>query len=58
MTAPAAPAGAMLPECRFEMHRWCKPGEVRTCYGDVVPGLGRRCACPCHKPATKEKRRA
>ena len=53
MSAPAASTAGVLPECRFEVHFACKPGEVRTCYGEVVPGLTRHCACPCH---TKKKR--
>ncbi|MFJ7070199.1 hypothetical protein [Streptomyces sp. NPDC101115] len=38
------------PECEAGEHRWCKTGEVRTCYGEVVAGLSRYCACPCHRP--------
>ncbi|MFJ3904660.1 hypothetical protein [Streptomyces sp. NPDC090025] len=47
MSAPALPG--VLPECQFELHSVCKTGEVYTCYGDHVPGLGRTCACPCHR---------
>lgn len=54
MSAPTAPAAGVLPECGIGEHRWCKPGEVRTYYGDVVPGLARHCACPCHIKTKRE----
>ncbi|WP_281288005.1 hypothetical protein [Streptomyces roseicoloratus] len=37
----------MTPECEFGEHAWCKTGEVRTCYGDLV-FPARTCTCPCH----------
>jgi hypothetical protein len=34
-------------ECKAGVHSWCKPGEVRTVYGDLVFTV--HCACSCHR---------
>lgn len=35
------------PECRLDAHGYCRPGPVKTSYGDVVMTI--RCACTCHR---------
>lgn len=35
------------PPCGVGEHWYCRPGDVRTRYGDVA--LTVRCACSCHK---------
>ncbi|MFE5940154.1 hypothetical protein ACFQ69_32855 [Streptomyces sp. NPDC056470] len=45
-------------ECKAGEHAYCKPGEVRTSYGDLV--LTEHCACYCHRrtpAAPKEPQR-
>ncbi|MCB5166036.1 hypothetical protein LG634_14470 [Streptomyces bambusae] len=37
----------LLHPCRLGEHVYCRPEEVRTCFGDVAI-RARRCDCPCH----------
>ncbi|MFE5628490.1 hypothetical protein [Streptomyces sp. NPDC056543] len=50
-----SPRHEVRPECRTDigMHQLCRPGPVKTSFGDVA--LTVRCDCPCHK--TKKERR-
>lgn len=44
--ATSSTTAKLRPECQLDLHSWCKTGEVRTCYGDLVFTI--RCDCPCH----------
>ncbi|MEU8524831.1 hypothetical protein AB0C77_04405 [Streptomyces sp. NPDC048629] len=40
------------PECRLDAHRWCRPGPVKTSYGDVVFTI--KCGCTCHRRSGRQ----
>lgn len=49
-TRPARTGSPGLqPECRIGEHRYCRPGDVVTSYGEVALTLP--CACRCHEGA-------
>lgn len=45
-TPTRAQVAAKTPECRLDAHGYCRPGPVKTSYGDVVMTI--HCACACH----------